>query len=185
MTNRLRVGLRPAPWPNGKCVVGPRGSLEISSNDLLDIETTSASVPTQPNVSRTPIHPSMSKLEVLHAYRRLFKLSQRAILNARPARYQVRDIIRNAFRSEPRSSFNPRRVENTAYFLTRARNYNGFEHKILKNLLFIRWWRTREHHGKLLRAQTNLAADVRKNMWAQYDATLAMLNESQDLCLRI
>lgn len=126
----------------------------------------------------------MSTSEVVQAYRTLFKLSNRAVLNSRRARYHIRNIIRNAFRSEPRSSFCPRRIENTAHFLERARKYRGLEHKIITNLLNIRWWRSKQHHGKLVRAQTNLAADVRKTTWAQYDATVAMLNESQDLCLR-
>jgi hypothetical protein len=32
--------------------------------------------------------------------------------------------------------------------------------------------------------QTDLAAEIRKNSWAQFDATLKMLNESLHTCLR-
>ena len=128
--------------------------------------------------------PSMSTSEIVQAYRTLSKLSERAVRKANPSRWQVRDLLREAFSSEARTSFCARRVDNTASFLKRARQSNGYEHKIIKNILYIRYWRKREHHNKLVRNQTTLGADVRNNMWAQYDATLAMLNESQDLCLR-
>ena len=126
----------------------------------------------------------MSTAEVVQAYRTLSKLCQRAVRNAKPSRWQIRNLLRESFRSEPRASFCARRIDNTASFLKRARQSNGYEHKIMKNILYIRYWREREHHNRLVRSQTILGADVRNNMWSQYDASLAMLNESQDLCLR-
>lgn len=91
----------------------------------------------------------MAPSTTVKVYRDLFRAALKAIHYSTPARYKVRDILREAFRNEPASSLNPRRVANTMRFLRRAQKYNGYEHKILKNLLFIRYWRENMHHSKL------------------------------------
>ena len=92
----------------------------------------------------------MTTNEVLQAYRSLWRASHKAVRFAKPARYQVRDILRQSFRTEPASSFNQERVLNTCRFFKSAQTHNGIEHKIVKNLLLIRWWREHQpHHPKL------------------------------------
>lgn len=82
----------------------------------------------------------MSSSEVVQAYRRLYRTALQAVLFSKPARYQIRTALRTAFRQSPASAFSPRRIENTVKFLERARLHNGMEHKIVKNLLQVRWW---------------------------------------------
>jgi len=91
----------------------------------------------------------MSSRELVEAYRSLYCTALRAVRFASPARYQIRDILRTAFREQPRSNFNPRRVRNTVAFLQRAHDHNGFEHKIVKNILFLHYWRNRRLESKL------------------------------------
>ena len=122
--------------------------------------------------------------QIITAYRTLFRLSLSAIHYSTPARHKVRDILRSSFRNSPASDFNPIRIANTVRFLRRARTYNGYEHKILKNILFVRYWRDNSHHSRLIHANNPLTADIRKNSWSQFTATVGMLNESQGLCLR-
>jgi hypothetical protein len=92
---------------------------------------------------------SMSRQEILRAYRDLYKQSLRTVRYSTPARYSARDILRASFRDNlnPSTSFKPKRIANTLNFLERAVHYNGYEHKIIKNLLLIRWWRTRNAMG--------------------------------------
>jgi hypothetical protein len=82
----------------------------------------------------------MSRQELLYAYRHLYRTGLRAVHYARPARWEVRDILRDAFRTNAASSFNPRRIKNTLKFLENAVAYSGTEHKILKNLLYLKFW---------------------------------------------
>jgi hypothetical protein len=129
----------------------------------------------------------MSKQVLIQAYRDLYRHGLYACKHSVPARYHVRDILRGAFRDNVTTNFDPQRVQNTLRFLEQARLHRGIEHKITKNLLMIRWWRTRpaaktgaKHHiGK----QTPEARALRRDVYQHFDATLAMLNESQQLCL--
>jgi hypothetical protein len=77
------------------------------------------------------------------AYRHLYRTALKAVRYSRPARHSVREVLRRAFRETPSSAYNPQRIANTVKFLERAEKYAGFEHRILKNMLFIRWWRDR------------------------------------------
>ncbi|KAJ9498032.1 hypothetical protein H2202_006635 [Exophiala xenobiotica] len=85
----------------------------------------------------------MSTSEVLRAYRHLYRTGLRAIHYSYPARLELRDILGDCFRSQPSATFSARRIENTLRFLEKAGEYNGTEHKILKNLLFIKHWKDR------------------------------------------
>ncbi|EXJ77569.1 hypothetical protein A1O3_09796 [Capronia epimyces CBS 606.96] len=126
----------------------------------------------------------MSTQDRLRAYRHLYRAALKAVCYASPARYEVRDILRESFRSSPATSFNSRRVENTLLFLKNAGLYNGYEHKILKNLLHLKFFRDRRFDKQLLRrSNSDYAIEARKHIWLQYRATLTMLNESLDICL--
>ncbi|KIV78890.1 hypothetical protein PV11_06493 [Exophiala sideris] len=128
----------------------------------------------------------MSTTDIIRAYRQLYRTALRAIRYARPARLEVRDILRESFRTQPSSAFNARRIDNTLRFLETAGTHNGTEHKILKNLLHLQFWRWHGSNKALLRkANTDYAVETRRNVWRQYQATLAMLNESLDTCLQI
>ncbi len=126
---------------------------------------------------------------VLQAYRHLYRTGIRAVQYARPARFELRDILRDAFRTASSSNFNLRRVQNTIKFLENARNYDGFEHRILKNLLHLQYWKGKPLDKRLKQSlrdsNTASAVESRKQIWHQYRATLTMLNESLDTCLTI
>ncbi|KAF7506749.1 hypothetical protein GJ744_011473 [Endocarpon pusillum] len=127
----------------------------------------------------------MTGQAILHAYRHLYRKALRATHRSSPAKHVIRETIRTAFRTEPAYNFSLQRVKNTEDFLKRAENEAGMEHRILKNLLHVRYW---QHHGKrdnrLMNQQTGMASQIRKENWAQYDATLTMFNDSLHLCLR-
>ncbi|OAG37004.1 hypothetical protein AYO21_08755 [Fonsecaea monophora] len=126
------------------------------------------------------------KQTILHAYRHLYRTSLRAVKHARPARYEIRDILRASFRTSSPANFNLRRVQNTLKFLENARKYNGFEHRILKNLLHLQFWKIKGLDKQLIKnANTAEAVESRRQIWHQYRATLTMLNESLDTCLTI
>lgn len=127
----------------------------------------------------------MSKPEILAAYRWLYRAGLKAVKYSKPARYNVRDIMRDSFRNQPSAAYDAARISNTLSFLDRASEYRGMEHKILKNIAKIRWHRhNAAFNGRAIKQQTELAAAVRKTMWSHFDATLAMLNETEHLCLR-
>jgi hypothetical protein len=84
---------------------------------------------------------SMANSEILRAYRHLFRAALRAVRHSSPAKYQIRDTMRSAFRTGALSSFNNQRIQNTLHFLRRAELHAGMEHKILRNLLHVKYWR--------------------------------------------
>ena len=133
--------------------------------------------------------PSRPTQAIVGAYRNLFRAGLRAVRYSRPARYEIRDILRDTFRSSPPQNFNLRRVHNTVKFLENAEKYHGFEHRILKNLLHLQYWKGRKLDKKLKHnireLNTPAATESRKQIWHQYRATLVMLNESLDICLAI
>ena len=61
-------------------------------------------------------------LQLLHAYRDLYRAGLKSVQYARPARFEIRDILRVTFRESPPSHFNQRRVDNTIQFLANAQN---------------------------------------------------------------
>ena len=103
--------------------------------------------------------PPRSKTQVITAYRHLFKTALRAVQYSQPARFVVRDRLRDAFRnpSSPFSSskaqsaaeegFDAVKIARTLEFLDGAARVKGLEHRILKNLMHV-WW----EQGKLGRA---------------------------------
>jgi hypothetical protein len=77
--------------------------------------------------------------EVLLAYRHLFKHALRACQFSKPARFVVRDRMRNAFRTSPVEEYDSRRIQRTLEFFRSAIEYKGIEHKLQKNLTHV-WW---------------------------------------------
>lgn len=130
---------------------------------------------------------SPSKDALVHAYRNLYRATLRAVKYSAPARFQLRDVLRESFRTSQASNFNPRRVQNTIKFLQNAENYSGFEHHIVKNAAYMQWWKRQKLDKKLRHnirdTNTAAASESRKQMQHQFRATLIMLNESLDICL--
>lgn len=50
--------------------------------------------------------------------------------------------MRAAFSADSKETFDPRRVKNTVEFLQKAGKYKGIEHKILRNLVHVRYWQS-------------------------------------------
>lgn len=91
----------------------------------------------------TPHCIAFSEMEdrlVINAYRHLYKRGLQAVRHATPARHVLRNILRSSFRSESRTEFDPAKIARTLEFLDRAAESNSYEHKILRNLLHVRYY---------------------------------------------
>lgn len=84
----------------------------------------------------------VSRQEVLHAYRHLYKGLLRGVQYAIPARYIVRDQLRGAFRDTTSTSitttattWDAEAIKRTLWFLSAAGRQRGLEHRILRNLV--------------------------------------------------
>jgi hypothetical protein len=87
----------------------------------------------------------MTEQAILRSYRHLYRNALRATHHSSPAKYVIKATLRTAFRDEPIENFDIRRIKNTEAFLRRAEQDTGMEHRILKNLLHVRYW---QHHGR-------------------------------------
>lgn len=74
-------------------------------------------------------------IDVVHAYRSLYRGLLHAIQFSKPARYVARNQLRDAFRKERPSTYDQKKIDRTVEFLKLAAQHRGLEHKILKNLL--------------------------------------------------
>lgn len=83
---------------------------------------------------------SLPDQAVVHAYRHLYRQGLKVIRYSTPGRHVLRSILQTSFRSAPREEFDSSKIANTLCFLERAAVVTGFEHKIVKNLLFARYW---------------------------------------------
>lgn len=77
---------------------------------------------------------------VVHAYRHLYRQGLKALHYSVPARHVLVKTLRSGFRSSSPNDFSPQRVSNTMQFLQRATDVAGMEHKILRNLMIVRYW---------------------------------------------
>lgn len=77
---------------------------------------------------------------VINAYRHLYKRGLQAVKYATPARHVLRNTLRSSFRSETRTDFDPAKIARTLEFLDQAADSTSYEHKILKNLLHVRYY---------------------------------------------
>ena len=143
------------------------------------------------------------KVLIILAYRNLYRSALHAVQYSIPARYILRETLRNAFRNGNPGDFNPPKIGNTILFLENAAEVKGPEHRILKNLVHVRWWERSTRRmvqyvqsavvfGDILTLanafriskQVPEVAELEKAASKQYEVTLKMLNESMDLCLQ-
>jgi hypothetical protein len=83
--------------------------------------------------------PTPSNLSAVQAYRHLYRGALHAVQFSKPARYTIRDQVRNAFRRGQPEDLNQQKIAKTLEFLHGATQQSGLEHKILKNLLQTAW----------------------------------------------
>ncbi|OJJ49527.1 hypothetical protein ASPZODRAFT_128002 [Penicilliopsis zonata CBS 506.65] len=119
---------------------------------------------------------------VIHAYRHLYRQGLKAIKYSTPARYALLNTLRSSFRSSAREELDPHKISNTLRFLQRATDVAGIEHKIVKNLMIVRYWE-QPLVKKTLKTldQTQLSE---KGGNEHFNKTLILLNESLGMCLR-
>jgi hypothetical protein len=84
---------------------------------------------------------NQSTLPILHAYRHLYRALLHAVQYSSPARYVARDQLRDAFRRGHPEQFNQQKISRTLEFLEVAARERGLEHRILKNLLHVAYWK--------------------------------------------
>ena len=80
-----------------------------------------------------------SSHELVRAYRHLYQHGLRAVQFAAPAKYVLRNRLREAFRTGNATNVDFSRIANTIEFLKGATREKGLEHKIVKTLLFV-WY---------------------------------------------
>ncbi|KAL2872219.1 uncharacterized protein BJX67DRAFT_102522 [Aspergillus lucknowensis] len=125
---------------------------------------------------------------VVHAYRQLYRQGLRAVNYSTPSRHVLLQTLRSSFRALPARDFDSLRISNTLDFLRKAADTAGIEHKIVRNLLMLKFWdqpslRTDIRVLKGLNVDqrdTNMRRDARE----QFCRTLMLLNESLGTCLR-
>lgn len=83
----------------------------------------------------------MSQQQVVHAYRHLYRAALQAVCYSQPASTVVRHQLRGAFRAGDAASFDERAIKRTIWFLKNAARSAGVEHRIVRNMLMVRWFR--------------------------------------------
>ncbi|KAF2223092.1 hypothetical protein BDZ85DRAFT_177137, partial [Elsinoe ampelina] len=76
--------------------------------------------------------------EVIHAYRHLLRFSLHAVCFAKPARYVLLYRLRHSFRSSTEASLDQVKLDRTLELLRGAAAENGYEHRLLRNL--VQYW---------------------------------------------
>ncbi|KAL3459958.1 hypothetical protein BJX64DRAFT_264028 [Aspergillus heterothallicus] len=130
-----------------------------------------------------------NKKAVIQAYRQLYRHGLQAIRYSSPARHVLRQTLRKSFRS-PTQHFDPGRISNTLHFLRNAAESTGMEHKILRNLLTLKYWdqpivatdlSTQKYKSiGINQCHPKFQKEVRE----QFNHTLMLLNESLGTCLQ-
>lgn len=80
------------------------------------------------------------KKDIILAYRHLYRGTLQAVRYSSPSRQILLETLRTSFRSGSPEEYNAKKVQNTLQFLQRAGETAGIEHKILKNLVMVRFW---------------------------------------------
>ncbi|KAI9928512.1 hypothetical protein ASPWEDRAFT_105151 [Aspergillus wentii DTO 134E9] len=131
---------------------------------------------------------ALDQRAVIHAYRHLYRQGLKVINYSTPSRYVLLRILRTSFSSSTPNDFDPQRIANTLHFLQRASDVAGFEHKIVKNLMMVRYWELPQvrKDARILKALgiDRTDASLRKDANVQFNLTLMLLNESLGTCLR-
>ncbi|KAK2805953.1 hypothetical protein FQN50_005968 [Emmonsiellopsis sp. PD_5] len=127
-------------------------------------------------------------LALRHAYRHLYRTGLQAVRYAKPQRFVLRGILRSSFRKGAPSEFDPQRIVNTLAFLKLSSASASTEHKIIKNLLHVRFWQQpgARKSGAIFDT-VSMSRDrsrMRAHAYGPFEKTLYMLNESLGLCLR-
>lgn len=91
----------------------------------------------------------MGDVQIIHAYRQLYRHGLRAVQFSKPARYVLRDRLRASFREE-NAKLDSSGVDRTIQFFEAAQRSRGPEHKVLKNLLFVAFHR---YEGRTLKGK--------------------------------
>lgn len=91
----------------------------------------------------TATQSKMAPEQVIHAYRHLYRAALKAVCYSQPASTVARNQLRSAFRAGDATSFNQRAVRRTIWFLNNAAKVTGTEHRVVKNLLMVKYWRDR------------------------------------------
>ncbi|PLN80883.1 DUF1763-domain-containing protein [Aspergillus taichungensis] len=131
---------------------------------------------------------SLAPQQVIHAYRHLYRQGLKAVNYSTPARLVLLESLRKSFRTSYRQDYDPQKIENTVRFLQRASDVAGLEHKIVKNLMHVRYW-NQPLLRKDLRLQKGLGIDqrspsLRRDTIRQFNSMLVFLNESLGTCLK-
>ncbi|KAL4946197.1 hypothetical protein BDV06DRAFT_218526 [Aspergillus oleicola] len=125
---------------------------------------------------------------IVQAYRQLYRQGLKAVNYSTPSRHVLVKTLRSSFRSSLAQDFDPQRITNTLTFLEKATDVSGLEHRIVKNLLMIRYWDQPgvKSHLRLIKGLQINQRDpsLRKDAREQFDRTLMLLNESLGTCLR-
>src|SRR6266498_6148362 len=87
---------------------------------------------------------------IVAGYRSLYRHGLRAVHYSKPARFVLRDILRTAFRTETAQDYDDVKVQNTLQFLDLAAREQAMEHKVLKNILHVRYWTLNNRREKQL-----------------------------------
>ncbi|KZF21552.1 DUF1763-domain-containing protein [Xylona heveae TC161] len=127
-----------------------------------------------------------TRLQLIHAYRHLWREGHRAIQFSKPSRYTLRDRLRNAFREGKATDFDERKITNTLEFLRGATSQKGVEHHIVKNLMYAWWWERKNiYHPRKPTARTPVSElRIQKSAFNHFRETVHMLNETMGMCLR-
>lgn len=84
----------------------------------------------------------MAPIEVIHAYRHLYRAGLRAVRRSQPASTNLRGLLRRAFRAKD-AKLDERGVRRTVWFLNYASKELGIEHRVVKNMLMVEYWKMR------------------------------------------
>lgn len=146
-----------------------------------------------------------TKGDILLSYRRLYRHGLQAVQYSAPARYNLRDRLRQRYRKGVTTDYDEPKIENTIEFLRGAAQERGLEHQIVKQLVHV-WWgeafnkkqairfvpNTLSHPFGLLvfRTYNNRKGNdpameryARNTALEQFHFTLRMLNNTMGLCL--
>ncbi|KAL2213768.1 DUF1763-domain-containing protein [Sarocladium strictum] len=147
----------------------------------------------------TAVASGSTGLDIVHAYRRILRATYQAVQYSSPARFIVRDQVRAAFRESPESAsssstatanapaFDPQVAKRTAWFLEAAARERGVEHRVVKNLVKIRYHKNKatEKWKMVLHSDMNKRTKLyQQGAYDHFDMTVAMMNKSLGIALR-
>ena len=81
-----------------------------------------------------------SSQEIVRSYRQLYRRGLHAVQYAAPARYTLKILLENQYRTGNAADFDAQKINNTLTFLEGAAKEKGLEHKMVKNLLHTWYW---------------------------------------------